>query len=89
MADLGADVVRVELVSGDPLRSRGPFDKKSGESLWFAFFASSRRFLQLDESVDSAREQLSQLMRSSNVVVLDADSTIAPYCDLEQAWCRE
>ncbi len=44
LGDLGADVLRAEPRGGDPLRERGPFTA-DGDSLWHAFFASSRRFL--------------------------------------------
>ncbi len=48
LADLGADVVRPETAGGDALRARGPMletvpDDTAGASLYFAFFASSRR----------------------------------------------
>ena len=41
LGDLGASVLRLEPPEGDPLRRRGP--THNGESLWHAFFASSRR----------------------------------------------
>ena len=40
LGDLGASVLRLEPPHGDPLRQRGP--THNGESLWHAFFASSR-----------------------------------------------
>ncbi|MGB1536923.1 MAG: CoA transferase [Pseudomonadales bacterium] len=46
LADLGADVVRPEPPTGDPLRDRGPF--KGNQSLWHIFFGSSRRFVSID-----------------------------------------
>ena len=44
LGDLGAQVLRLEPPDGDPLRRRGPHmnGRLDGESLWYAFFASSR-----------------------------------------------
>ena len=44
LGDLGAQVLRLEPPDGDPLRRRGPHmnGQLDGESLWHAFFASSR-----------------------------------------------
>lgn len=47
LGDLGADVLRLEPAEGDPLRARGPM--RSGESLWHAFFASSRTHARADD----------------------------------------
>ena len=41
LGDLGAQVLRLEPSGGDPLRGRGP--THNGQSLWHAFFASSRQ----------------------------------------------
>lgn len=54
LADLGASVVRVEPAAGDPLRDRAPLHE-SGASLWHAFFASSRDFVQSDDPATIAR----------------------------------
>ena len=47
LSDLGANVIRPEPRDGDPLRKRGPLRETKDpdlESLWYAFFASNRRF---------------------------------------------
>ncbi len=62
LADLGAEVTRVEPSGGDPLRQRVPFHD-NGASLWHAFFASSRRFQ--DEEPDT----ISRLARSADVIL--------------------
>ncbi len=71
LADLGADVVRVEPPGGDPLRKRGPFRTGSGadHSLWHAFFASNRRFAALDHTTETGRRQLRKLAEWADVIV--------------------
>ena len=66
LADLGADVVRPEPPAGDALRNRGPHTD-AGESLWFAFFASSRRLVQLD--AESERDRLHELACAADIVI--------------------
>ena len=51
LADLGANVIRPEPLTGDPLRMRGPFIQSADqgkESIWHAYFCSSRRSIALD-----------------------------------------
>lgn len=72
LADLGADVIRVEPPGGDALRRRGPFkDDVPGptNSLWHAFFASNRRFATVDVTSAEGREQLGRLIERADVVV--------------------
>lgn len=70
LADLGADVIRVEARGGDPLRRRGPF-AASGDSLWHAYYASNRRFVTIDATTDGGRASLVALCGGADVV-LDA-----------------
>ncbi len=72
LADLGADVVRVEPPGGDPLRKRGPFHAGAGgerHSLWYAFFGSNRRFATLDLATNTGRRQLRKLTQWADVIV--------------------
>ncbi len=62
LADLGAEVIRVEPPSGDPLRHRGPFHE-NGSSLWHAYFASSRTFASHDS------EAIEQLAASADIIL--------------------
>ena len=70
LADLGAEVVRVEPSGGDPLRQRAPFHD-NGASLWHAYFASSRRF-QTEEP-----ETIARLAQSAEII-LDCERLIDP-----------
>ncbi|MEX2228384.1 MAG: CoA transferase [Dehalococcoidia bacterium] len=79
LADLGADVIRVEPASGDPLRQRGPLSA-TGDSLWYAYYASNRRFVTLDATTDGGRTALAALCGSADVV-LDAGALAAAGVD--------
>ena len=72
LADLGADVVRPEPPGGDPLRRRGPRLESAPEetdSLWHAFFASSRRFFCLDLDSEAGSAQLDALIDRAHIVL--------------------
>ena len=64
LADFGAETVRLEPASGDPLREKGPF-ADSGASLWHAFFASSRRFV----AGKSDAEAIAELAAEADIVL--------------------
>ncbi len=87
LADLGADVVRPEPLEGDPLRQRGPHHEVAGSaatSLWFAFFASNRRFFALDPDATQGLAQLRQLAQRAHIILTcDAAFGVAQL-DLEQ-----
>ncbi len=73
LADLGADVVRPEPPGGDVLRQRGPHCEAAGEgltSLWYAYFASNRRFFTLDSDEAKLGGQLVQLAEHADVLLL-------------------
>jgi crotonobetainyl-CoA:carnitine CoA-transferase CaiB-like acyl-CoA transferase len=63
LADLGADVVRPERPEGDPLRGRGPF--VGGDSLYWAFFASNRRSVTVDDAA-----QLKRMVAWADIVMV-------------------
>ncbi|MEM7097754.1 MAG: CoA transferase [Pseudomonadota bacterium] len=74
LGDLGADVVRPEPVQGDPLRGRGPFKKsdhpgRPDVSLYYAFFASSRRHFQIDLERVDGQELFNRLVQACDVIV--------------------
>jgi crotonobetainyl-CoA:carnitine CoA-transferase CaiB-like acyl-CoA transferase len=69
LGDFGADVVRPEPPAGDPLRRRGPHLGGDGVSLWYAFFATSRRFLTIDPDRAEDRLRLQQLVERADVLL--------------------
>ena len=75
LADLGANTVRIEPKSGDPLRARGPLLESgdaAGESLWFAYFGSSRTTVHAEAGTDGGRDVVERLCLEADVV-LDSD----------------
>lgn len=72
LADLGADVIRVENPKGDPVRSRGPFfqDKVNPElSLFHFHFNTNKRSITLNlENVDG-RDLFKKLVKTADVMV--------------------
>jgi crotonobetainyl-CoA:carnitine CoA-transferase CaiB-like acyl-CoA transferase len=77
LADMGADVVKVEPPGGAPTRRIGPFvdDEEGGErSLWFWHYNTSKRSVTLDIDDPSNRETLRRLIAGADVFV----ETLAP-----------
>ena len=68
LGDLGAEVARLEPPDGDPLRRKGPFHDDTGASLWYAFFASSRRRLQVANDTDTA-DAIRRLASDADIVI--------------------
>jgi crotonobetainyl-CoA:carnitine CoA-transferase CaiB-like acyl-CoA transferase len=72
LADLGADVVKVELPGGDAMRSSPPHrDGESGpeSSLLFAYYHHNKRGITLDWSRDESQPLLKELAGTADVVL--------------------
>lgn len=72
LADLGADVVKVEPPSGDRMRSRGPFvrDEASPEkSLYFLFYNTNKRSITLNLEHRDGQVLFRELVKSAEAVV--------------------
>ena len=67
LAELGADVIKVESPSGDPARSIGPF--VDGRSLYFAAVNSGKRGVVLDLHTGRGREHLHALLETADIVI--------------------
>ncbi|MYD42717.1 MAG: hypothetical protein F4W90_02365 [Gammaproteobacteria bacterium] len=85
LADLGADTVRPEPTEGDPLRQRGPFDNKSGESLWYAYFASSRRHFSVNEASSASLYELNALLSCADICFLGRENPLAAHVNIDAA----
>ena len=75
LADLGADVIKVEKPGGDPARSIGPFyhDIPDPEKslYWFAFNAN-KRSITLDIETNDGQEIFKKLVKTADVVIESA-----------------
>jgi crotonobetainyl-CoA:carnitine CoA-transferase CaiB-like acyl-CoA transferase len=72
LADLGADVVKVEPPAGDFTRPGGPFTAGDSERMCGGYFSSvnrSKRSIVLDLQQESERDVLRELVRVSDVLV--------------------
>src|SRR5437867_9905241 len=81
LADLGADVIKIEPPSGDPARSVGPFyhDESGPErSLYFSNLNTNKRSVTLDLESADGRAAFEQLAPSADIVV---ESFLPGYLD--------
>lgn len=67
LADLGAEVIKVESPWGEDSRQFGPF--VDGESAYYRLFNRSKKGITLDFKQDEDKEILRELVRRSDVVV--------------------
>jgi crotonobetainyl-CoA:carnitine CoA-transferase CaiB-like acyl-CoA transferase len=82
-ADFGADVQKVEPLSGDPLRRAAPLTPK-GQSAWFAFLNFNKSSVALDPRAANASSRLAELIASCDILVdgRDIDAADCPAIDL-------
>lgn len=74
LADLGADVIKIEPPGGSPLRHSAPLVKETGSSLSFSYWEANKRSIQLDVGAHSSREPLRRLAKHCDVVLLTPTS---------------
>ncbi|WP_322990893.1 CoA transferase [Hoeflea sp.] len=67
LADLGADVIKIETIGGDPLRNQGA--KVNGFSWYFAAYNRNKRSVALDLYSDEGKTILKQIIRGADVLV--------------------
>lgn len=72
LADLGADVIKIEPLGGDPSRSIGPFYKDIPDpekSLYWWAYNTSKRGITLSIETADGRDIFQQLVKTADVVV--------------------
>jgi benzylsuccinate CoA-transferase BbsE subunit len=72
LADLGADVIRVEPPDGCDTRHTGPYwhnDPDPEKSLTFFYFNTNKRSITLDLEADAGRDAFKRLVATANVVL--------------------
>jgi crotonobetainyl-CoA:carnitine CoA-transferase CaiB-like acyl-CoA transferase len=80
MAEMGADVVKVETPGGDPARAIGPH--RQGRSAYFSSLNTGKRGVLLDLRTNQGRAALEALFASSDVVLHNFRPTTAEALDL-------
>lgn len=76
LADLGADVIRIEPPEGDPLRNYPPFRKGEidpDQSVYFWHHNTSKRSVVLDLASRHGRDQFSQLLGTADALIESHD----------------
>jgi len=72
LADLGAEVIKVESPAGDPARRRGPFPGGVADpdrSGLFLYLNTNKRGVTLDVAAPRGRDALAALLRDADLVV--------------------
>src|SRR5262249_42850145 len=71
LADLGADVVKIEPPGGDPSRSWPPILDRDGErqSLYWAAFNANKRGITLDLDIPSGQFVFRELAHGADIVI--------------------
>ena len=67
LADFGADVIKIETPSGDPLRGQGK--GKNGLSWYFASYNRNKRSVALDLRSEAGLEVLREMIKGADVLV--------------------
>jgi crotonobetainyl-CoA:carnitine CoA-transferase CaiB-like acyl-CoA transferase len=83
LAEMGADVIKVEFGTGDPARSIGPH--RDGRSLYFATFNSGKRGVWLDLRTEEGLEDLHRLLSTADVMVENFRGSTAASIGLDRA----
>src|SRR3546814_15121007 len=81
LADLGADVIKIEPPRGDPVRQWGV--QSGGSSLWWSMHGRNKRSVAIDLKAVGAREIILELVAHCDVVV----ENFRP--EIGRASCRE
>jgi crotonobetainyl-CoA:carnitine CoA-transferase CaiB-like acyl-CoA transferase len=88
LADMGADVIKVERPgTGDDARAWGP-PFLDGESLWFLAVNRNKRSVALDYAAPDGRAALQALIKVSDVVLVNQPPRVAEKLGVDPATCR-
>jgi len=81
LADLGAEVIKIETPNGDPARRLGPFKDSAGGhdlSLFWIYYNTNKRSLAVDLTLDQGREVFERLLATADAVIETPDVEDAP-----------
>lgn len=71
LAELGAEVIKIEAPGGAPTRRMGPF--KNGESVVFAYLNAGKQSVALDLATPEGRATLDQFLAGTHALIDDHD----------------
>lgn len=69
LSDMGADVVKVEPPSGDPMRSLNPFTNERGDFPFHAIVNAGKRLVRLDLKSHDGKGAFCQLIAAADVLI--------------------
>lgn len=72
LAQMGADVIKVEPPGGSPLRAAGPFGGSGDASLTFAYYNTSKDGCVVDLSTPDGANELDRLAASADVLLVSS-----------------
>src|SRR3546814_15241132 len=78
LADLGADVIKIEPPRGDPVRQWGV--QSGGSSLWWSMHGRNKRSVAIDLKAVGAREIILELVAHCDVVVRSEERRAGKEC---------
>lgn len=84
LADLGAEVVKVERPGGAPTRAMGPH--RNGESAVFAFFNAGKKSVVIDPGEPADRALLDRLLARANAVIDDRAEPFLSPTEVASRW---
>ncbi len=87
MGDLGAEVIKIEPLTGDLARAWGPFFK--GESQFYQAWNRNKRGMALDLTTTAGREIVYKLAQQSDVVIENFRAGVAAKLKIDYARLRE
>ena len=87
MGDLGAEVIKIEPLTGDLARAWGPFFK--GESQFYQAWNRNKRGMALDLTVTDGREIVYELVRHSDVVIENFRAGVTEKLGIDYATLRK
>ena len=86
MADLGAEVIKIESMKGDDYRHVPPF--RNGESAFFLLINRGKKSVVVDLKSDEGRAMVHALIRSADVVVENFKPGVAARLGIDYETCK-
>ncbi|MFV2173717.1 CaiB/BaiF CoA transferase family protein [Actinomadura sp. LOL_016] len=86
LADMGADVIKIESPEGDPMRSRAPL--RDGHSAYFGHLNTGKRSVRLDLRTEVGLRAARDLVAGADVVVENFRPGVMARFGLDEKSCR-